>query len=422
MIKKLLMFFRKLIKIKRCQQINLKDKNFSFWKCTGETPQVIYFSYGIDRTKEKAKKKAIFECIERYFISFNKEQREKMVLKSYSEIREKALHPTLIFPFLDIQYSQEKFKYSKLKENDKIYWVKGKSFFKNEEIFVPACAVYCQYKRAKSEPSIGRATSNGCAVGRSFFTTILNASLELIERDAVLIRWFNKLPSPRIKFDFLPNNIKHIIKTTEKHYCVKVLINDLTLDSEIPVVSVLLQSSRPPYFTFGSAAEFSIKKAIIKALQESLLIRYELRNARSQNSKRRNFSYIQNLYQHAEFYAENNVYEAFRFLYESPFLSTKKLNNYENIYNKIKTIKEKFNYLKSYCKKLKTDIIFIDLTPRELKYYKLYILRVIIPGFLPLNSEYNARYLGCKRLYSLPVQLGFEKNLSKKFHKFPHPI
>lgn len=413
----------KFNKIRGCSRINLNDRNFVFWRCKCETPYAFCYGYGIDQNENKAKEKAIFECMERYFISFSETKRKRMIIKSYDEVRNRALNPNQLFPFSNDQYLQKKFRYRKLNNDNKIYWAKGRFLFRKKEILVPASAIYCGYQKARFEPLIGRANSNGCAIGRSLHTAIINATLELIERDAVLIRWFNKLPSPKIKPDYLSDDLKSIIKTTEKDYRANVLINDLTTDFNIPTISVLLRSNAPPYFTFGSAASFSIKKAIIKALQESLLKRVVLKNLKNPLSDYTNFDRIKNLYQHSEFYARNNEYEAFRFLYKSPYISKSRLRKYETIGAEIKTSKEKIGYLKHCCKRLKKDIILINLTPKLFK-RRLYIVRVIIPGLQPLNSEYNARYLGNERLYILPEQLGFRKFYPEKIflNRYPHPL
>ncbi|MBU1177093.1 YcaO-like family protein [Patescibacteria group bacterium] len=414
----------KFNEIKKCSRINLKDKNFFFWRCKCETPYAFCYSYGIDQNENKAKEKAVYECLERCFISFDEtQQRQGMIIESYSGVKNKALNPDQIFPFSDNQYSQKEFRYTKLNSNDRIYWVKGKSLFKKKEILVPAAAVYCGYQRAKFEPLIGRANSNGCAIEHSISAAIINASLELIERDAVLIRWFNKLSSRKIKPDYLPDDLKLIIKTTEEDYHTDILINDLTTDFNIPVISVLLRSDTPPYFVFGAAANFSVKEAIIKALQECLLKRVALKNLKKYCSRYKNFDYIKDLYQHAEFYGKNKEYKAFRFLYESPYLSKIELKRYEAIDIDIQTNKEKIEYLKYRCKKIKKDLIFINLTPKSLESNSR-IVRVIIPGLQPLNSEYNARYLGNERLHALPKQLGLRELHHKKIsvNQYPHPL
>jgi len=414
----------KFNKIKKCSRINLKDRNFFFWRCKCETPYAFCYSYGIDQSENKAKEKAIYECLERCFISFDEtQQRQGMIIGSYSGVKNKALNPGQIFPFSDSQYSQKEFRYTKLNSKDKIYWVKGRSLFKKKEILVPAAAVYCGYQKAKSEPLIGRANSNGCAIEHSLSVAIINASLELIERDAVLIRWFNKLSSRKIKPSYLSDDLKLVIKTTEEDYCTDILINDLTTDFNIPVISVLLRSDTVPYFVFGAAASFSIKEAIIKALQECLLKKVALKNVKKYCSGYKNFDYIRDLYQHTEFYGRNKAYKAFRFLYESPYLSKLELKRYETISAKTQTNKEKIEYLKYCCKKMRKDLIFINLTPKSLESSSR-IVRVIIPGLQPLNGEYNARYLGNERLYVLLEQLGLRELHRKKIsvNRYPHPL
>jgi len=414
----------KLRIIKKCERFNLEDKKIYFYKCKVEANKNIIFGYGVDTCEKKAKVKAFLEGLERYSLFFDKKHRGKLIFKKYNLIKDRAIHPHLLFSFLDNQYFQKDFKFSKYNNNDAIYWVKCQSFLSNKKYYVPASYVYCGYQPRDTEKKLGHSNSNGCAIGETFNRAILNATLELIERDAILIRWLNRLPSPKISIEYLSNKLKKLLKGAEKRYNVNILINDQTSDFKIPTVSVLLQSHNPPYFTFGSATNFSIELAITKALQESILIREELKNFKKLNIKYKNLNDIQTLYQHAEFYATKNKIKAFDFLSKSPCLTNLEEKKYKNIESKYNTIVKQLTFLQNFCKKNKKDIFFIDFSNQIIKEIGLHVVRVIIPGLYSLNSEYNGRYLSNKRLYSLPLKLGLKcYNLDKNnINSYPHPI
>ena len=92
--------------------------------------------------------------------------------------------------------------------------------------------------------------------------------------------------------------------------------------------------------------------------------------------------------------------------------------------SKYNTTEKQLTFLQDFCKKTKKDIIFIDLSDKILKGIGLYVVRVVIPSLYSLNSEYNGRYLANKRLFSLPLKLGFsDYNLDEaNINQYPHPI
>jgi len=409
--------------IRDCKQFNLDDENFYFYKCKIKINKVSGFSYGVDVCKQKAKDKAILEGIERCCVCFNKDISEKLVYKSYNDLKNKAIHPKFLFSFSKGQYLQKGFKFHKLKDKEKIYWTEGKSILTNKKVYIPASYAYCDYYTERYRKKMGHSTSNGCAINKTINKAILGGALELIERDAILIGWLKKSFSPKIHINQTNQRIKDILIKTQKKYNINILINDQTTDFKIPTISVLSQSKTPPYFTFGSATSFSIEKAIIKALQESILIRKELNRFKKHKSHQqyKNLNKIQTLYQHAEFYALKNENKAFKFLFKSSYISLKNLIKYRNMSLKYNTPTKQLNYLKDFCRKNKKEILYINLSKNIAKKRGMNVVRVIIPGLYPLNSEYCARYLANTRLRSSFLKTEF-KHINKKLNLYPHPI
>jgi ribosomal protein S12 methylthiotransferase accessory factor len=55
----------------------------------------------------------------------------------------------------------------------------------------------------------------------------------------------------------------------------------------------------------------------------------------------------------------------------------------------------------------------------------LFVVRVIVPGLVPLHSNHLRPFLGVRRLYDVPVRLGWERDgwrAETGFNPFPHPF
>lgn len=59
-------------------------------------------------------------------------------------------------------------------------------------------AAFCWYGYPQDEPAFCRADSNGCAAGSSLEEAILQGMLELVERDAIALWWYNRLRKPAV--------------------------------------------------------------------------------------------------------------------------------------------------------------------------------------------------------------------------------
>jgi ribosomal protein S12 methylthiotransferase accessory factor len=69
------------------------------------------------------------------------------------------------------------------------------------------------------------------------------------------------------------------------------------------------------------------------------------------------------------------------------------------------------------------DVIIVKLTTPEIEEVGFTVVRVIIPGLQPLDVRMDSRYLGGKRLYDVPVSLGYrEKVYEENMCPYPHPF
>lgn len=132
---------------------------------------------------------------------------------------------------------------------------------------VPSALVY-MHRPFSNEPSFCSADTNGCAAGRTLPEAILNALLELIERDAVAIWWYNRLRRPAIDLESFGDPTILEIQRAFEQIGHDAYVLDVTTDLGIPayVAVAPAKDGSQPYF--GSAAHISPRIAALKALSE----------------------------------------------------------------------------------------------------------------------------------------------------------
>ncbi|MDR3143165.1 MAG: hypothetical protein LBU37_15780 [Tannerellaceae bacterium] len=68
------------------------------------------------------------------------------------------------------------------------------------------------------------------------------------------------------------------------------------------------------------------------------------------------------------------------------------------------------------------NVLVKDLTTPDVNEAGLYCLRIIVPQLLQLGGAYPFYFLGGKRMYSVPKQLGYELNNFENLNIYPHPF
>jgi ribosomal protein S12 methylthiotransferase accessory factor YcaO len=106
--------------------------------------------------------------------------------------------------FSDDQYADPHFQFDRWEEDSYLGWIPGRRLFSGEEIYVRAQLVLFIHYRQEDEPRIGVAPSGGLASHVDDRQAICHAVTELIERDAVNLRWHGRVPLDRIVMDVEP--------------------------------------------------------------------------------------------------------------------------------------------------------------------------------------------------------------------------
>ena len=219
-------------------------------------------------TKDKAKAAAIGEALERYSALFLPV--DELITDHANGLGQVALSPAELKLFHEEQFKDPNFKYSPFEKDTLLSWVKGYSLTKNEETLLPAQLVYLSSLEGSKDVPIGYSTSNGLACGPSFEEATLSALLEVVERDAIMITWYNQLSHPLFDLEsdlLLQKEInRHLRPTGLEHSVV-----DLSIITGIPtaLATVRNRKSNSAVYALGGGAEVTERSAVSEALLEA---------------------------------------------------------------------------------------------------------------------------------------------------------
>ncbi len=240
------------------------------------------FGVGKGGTPHEAETCAIAESLERYSMIYQgNERRVSAPIGSLD-----AIHPEDVLLFSDSQYldrdrwntshSETQWVPERFDPAQAIDWTEAIPLDGGSARFVPAALAYMYYDFAGSGGSGAGFTgsvfcngdSNGCAAGRTFEEALLGALLELIERDAVAIWWYNRLVRPTVNLSSLGDRRLLKAHADFRDEGRRLYIIDITADLGIPVYAALAPKFDGSEPCFAAAAAFSPAEAAWKAVSE----------------------------------------------------------------------------------------------------------------------------------------------------------
>lgn len=369
--------------------------------------------------------KAIGESVERYCSA--QYDTGSFIFGKSSQLDVDTIQPEEIALFSQRQYSEKSIPFSPLTSDTSVYWSQGYSIIQDKTVYAPAQLVYVPYSFFdKREPPIHNPISTGLACSSNLTTAICKGIYEVIERDAFMIVWKNQLPCPQLALNSINDPfVKELLKALEG-VPVKFEARILNLDMDVHVIVFIIRSDtgNPPHTVMGLGAELNPVKALILAMEEAFLTFLGMsRYIKSDPDYRPkpDFSDITTPTKHAVTHSiDPTLKPSIDFLLsETSIFSLSELTD-KSSQSSLQNVKT----LMSMIKAKDLDIILFDLTTPDIHEAGFKVVRTIIPGMEPLDVNHALRYLGGKRLYQLPFQLGIldKPNTEFTLNKYPHPF
>jgi bacteriocin biosynthesis cyclodehydratase domain-containing protein len=234
-------------------------------------------SAGKGTSDVQAKASALCEALERYSGIFRGDEPRRVA--SYSELGDIAIHPNACMLFSERQYRERDvrnatssiFNYIPLPfdEDRKVEWSPVWSLTEERTKYLPTAFCYFRYPTTyETDFCVG--CSNGNAAGNSLEEAVFQGFLELAERDAVSIWWYNRLPVPGVDLDRVGepylDKLRSYLTSQNRELWVLDVTTDLQIPTYVAVSRRTVGQSEQIMFGFGSHLEPRV--AILRAVTE----------------------------------------------------------------------------------------------------------------------------------------------------------
>ena len=369
------------------------------------------------------------EAVERYCMYWV--DRDGLVFGSYAGLEGDAVAPDLLrlYDERQVRSRPERTRLAYFDEDTRINWTWAYSLTRARPVLVPASFIYLDYQAGEGEAVVGWNTSTGLAAGATLEEAVLRGVQEVVERDAFAIGWLRRRVGPELEVDDaeIGREMRACFRT--EHPAVDLRIYDIALD--VPIACLFGVLRRPlefgPIVCVASVARNSPRDAVRKCIREIgqgvPYIRYlrdQLADWEPAADHRdvRTFDHHCTLYSKRPELIDRNL--AFcrdrtdaRALSELDDASTgRPLGDLQGIVRMLSDIGH--------------EVVVLDITTPDVKDVGLHVVRVLVPGFVPLHGNHNYPYLGVRRLHAVPEKLRWaeagwdpEQGINPDPHPFP---
>ena len=374
---------------------------------------------GKGRTEEEAKRSALGEAVERY-AAYHLDPRRV----STGPAAPDAITPADCVLYSEAQYAQDGFPFRPWTPNAEISWVGGTDLHSGEPVPLPAALVHLVYPMPRLEDHFTAVTSNGLSAGPTLARAILGGLYEVIERDALMITWMNRLPATEL--DVMDSRCH--AATIIRHYRrfgVAVRLLKLATDQLPAVIMAVADDPDParPARVVGMGCDLDPAVACDKAV-------FELCQARPSEAVRfrekppavrlKSYEDVKDLDDHPGFHAMRKNLREFDFLADGA---------------RSVALADLAGFATGDCeadvaavaKRLRETgarAAYADITTPDVAEAGYRVVRAIATGLQPIHFGWGQARLGGRRLYDAPMRWGFAGGPStpETLNYCPHPL
>lgn len=220
---------------------------------------------------------AMCEALERHCGSFHGD--EERARDSMHALGDQALHPNSSLLYHERQYtgrttwnpahSPFQFVCAPFDEHAVMDWSPVWSLTQGRHRLLPTSLLYFGAP-AQRGPLYVRADSNGNAAGSSLEDAVLQGLLEVVERDAVALWWYNRTRVPAVDLDSFDDAWVNELREVYAGLGRQVWVLDVTSDLRVPTMVALSRRTNDPreVIMFGFGSHVDPKVALRRALAE----------------------------------------------------------------------------------------------------------------------------------------------------------
>ena len=375
---------------------------------------------GKGRTEEAAMAAAIGEATERYCANHWDER--KTFTAKWAQVKEAAVSPAQCVLYSERQYGLPNWRFQRWDPETEVTWIPAVELPAQRQVAAPASLVYLVYPTPRTADLFAPATSNGLAAGPSLSAAILSGVCELMERDALLIAWMNRLPAVEIEIE--DGVVGHVVR----HYAdAGVEVRAFQMRSDLPasaIMAIAIDSDpQRPATIAGMGCHPSPAIALEKAI-------FELCQARPSEGKRhldsppagrlREYQDVTTLEDHAAFASLPERKHEWEFLWARG--EKARVGDLPDPSHHDAALD--LDIVARHLRAAGHGLIYADLTTSDIRSCGIHVVRTLAPGLQPIHFGWDQERLGGRRVFELPRQLGLAATdrTEADLNRCPHPL
>jgi ribosomal protein S12 methylthiotransferase accessory factor len=372
---------------------------------------------GAGLTGESAYGAAIGECCERYALATIPADRFVRGSAGALEAATRPVEPER-WALFDATQRERGLPYPPFDPDLEISWLEASELTTCVERLVPACLVSLPFDDERHGPAIAPSVSTGAACAPSLPAAVLACLCELIERDAFMIAWRNRLSLPHVRIS-APHPLADVFAERFARPHLEYNIVQTTLDLDVPSFFgwVRDRRRRPPAIVAGGAAHPDPQRAVMKTLLELAQgLRWLDHLSPLPSVQSTDFSQIRSFEDRVRMYAFCEwADDAFTFLSDGG----------ETYLGDIEPFPEdgEPRALISELGARQVEALAVDLTPSDVHDAGLVVARVLCPSLEVMEGDHVVPLLGGRRWRDVPVRLGLAAQPPgiEDINPWPHP-
>lgn len=372
-----------------------------------------------------AQARAIGEAVERYCAGTYTE--EDLILADFRSVAANAIDPRTFPLCSEKEYAHPDGYLTQFVEDAPISWVEGYSLTKQRTVLVPACFVFVPYRFNASSERIWLPITTGLACANSLEEAIFSGICEVVERDAIMIMWLNRLAMLRVALASAQNKQIRALLERWGRCRAKLHVINITTDIGIPTFfSVAIdRSGNGPTAVVGAATHLDPELAIAKTIEETAHTRSyakQLMKRRPEFAREVNCANVNNLEDYVLLYCTPASSARLQFVWGSS--QEVEVGSIPNRFSESDVLSNIHTCLDLLAAK-GLEVIVVDVTTPDIADLGFHVVKVLIPGMQPLPVGVRHLYLGGQRLYQVPHVLGYsarwttEESVNRDPHPFP---
>ncbi|WP_159447717.1 TOMM precursor leader peptide-binding protein [Streptoalloteichus hindustanus] len=358
---------------------------------------------------------AIGEVLERYAAGIYDPAR--FVRASLSELGPKAVDPRELPLGSEREYEAVRGVLFPYEPDLVIDWVEGVELDTGESRYVPAIAVHLPYVPPNRQERLLHPNSTGTAAGSVLPQAVRGGLLEIVERDAAAVFWYNQLVVPTVDWSTLDPGPARTVLERMRSRGIELVAKDITTDLGIPAMVVLGRIDTPerPVALCGYRADLDLRSCLLGAAQEleHVFCMYwrsrELGGEPSLDEPR-------DIWDFTTYYCHESRVSLLDFMREGPVrpLSAEAPERLSDV-EAMDQVVERLSVAGHHP-------VAVDITPIDVAECGVSVVHCVVPGLQPVGFSTTFRRLGGRRLYEAPVRMGLRDRELAEHELTPHPI